>query len=471
MPAFKSDLADICEDLLSIDDIEVLAHEYNKKLNECLDKHAPVLSNTFVARPKVKWYSDKLKGLKRGRRKLEKTWRKTKLSSDLDLFKHARNHYVSELNQAHVEYFQSEIADASGNQRKLFSIIQQLASVRHVNPLPDHDSIQELADRFGQFFIQKIDNIRTEIDTQPCSFPAQHYNQPSVTFSTFKPLSQEEVKKLVMQSKSTSCDLDPIPTPLLKDCIEVILPVLTKMVNLSLQSGVFPNEWKLALVIPLIKKFGLETILSNFRPVSNLPFVSKLVERAVVQQDNGHIQANCPLPLCASAYREGHSTESALLKVQADILHNMELQKVTLLVLIDLSAAFDTIDHDILLTRLENKFGINGMALQWHRSYLAARKQCINLNGTRSREVLLKYGVPQGSCLGPVLFTQYASTLFDVIYSHLDSAHGYADDHQLYLAFSPNSVSSQDNAIRTMESCLSQVKQWMLCNKLKMNDS
>ncbi len=90
--------------------------------------------------------------------------------------------------------------------------------------------------------------------------------------------------------------------------------------------------------------------------------------------------------------------------------------------------------------RAENKFGITGQALQWHKSYLSSRKQCINLNGTRSQEVLLKYGVPQGSCLGPVLFTQYASTLFDVIYSHLDSAHGYADDHQLYLAFSPNSV-------------------------------
>ena len=92
-------------------------------------------------------------------------------------------------------------------------------------------------------------------------------------------------------------------TPLLKDCIEVILPVLTKMVNLSLQSGVFPTEWKLALVIPLIKKFGLETICNNYRPVSNLPFVSKLVERAALHQDGGHIQTNCPLPVCASAYR------------------------------------------------------------------------------------------------------------------------------------------------------------------------
>ena len=157
--------------------------------------------------------------------------------------------------------------------------------------------------------------------------------------------------------------------------------------------------------------------------------------------------------------------------MQADILHNMEQQKVTLLVLVDLSAAFDTLDHDILLTRLKEKFGITGVALQWHKSYLSGRKQWINLNGTRSAESVLKYGVPQGSCLGPVLFTEYASTLFDVIYSHLDDGHGYADDHQLYLAFCPNSISSQDNAIACMESCLCDVKQWMVHNKLKMNDS
>ncbi len=354
---------------------------------------------------------------------------------------------------------------------KLFSIIQELASVKRNNPLPDHDSVQVLADQFGNFFINKIEDIRAEIDSQTCTYQPSDCVQPDVTFSTFKPLSQEDVRKLVMKSKSTTCDLDPIPTALLKECLDVILPVLTKMVNLSLQTGVFPNEWKLALVIPLIKKFGLDTIFKNYRPVSNLPFVSKLVERAAVCQDNGHIEANCPLPTCASAYRENHSTESALLKVQADILHNMELQKVTLLVLIDLSAAFDTLDHQILLTRLNEKFGITGVALQWHKSYLSGRKQCINLNGTRSVESLLKYGVPQGSCLGPVLFTEYASTLFEVIYSHLDSGHGFADDHQLYLAFSPNSISSQENAVACMESCLLDVKQWMVHNKLKMNDS
>ncbi len=472
LPAFKSDLFEICRELDSIEDIETLARQYNVMLSDCLDKHAPMLNTTLLSRPKVKWYNDDLKCQKRARRKAERKWRDSNLTSDENIFKTARNKYVSNLDKAHVQHYQNEISEASGNQKKLFSIIQELASVHRDNPLPDHESVKQLADQFGDFFINKIETIRSEIDTQPCiSQSADRFEQPGVTLSSFKPLSQDEVRKLIMKSKTTSCDLDPIPSDLLKECIDVILPILTKMVNLSLQSGVFPNEWKLALVIPLIKKFGLDTIFKNYRPVSNLPFVSKLVERAAVEQDSGHIKIHCPLPDCASAYREGHSTESALLKVKADILHNMEHQKVTLLVLIDLSAAFDTIDHNILLARLEDKFGITGKALQWHKSYLTDRRQCINLSGTRSCEAVLKYGVPQGSCLGPVLFTKYASTLFDVIYKHLDNAHGYADDHQLYLAFSPNSVQLQQNAISCMESCLTDVKQWMVGNKLKMNDS
>ncbi len=468
LPAFKSDLEEVSKDLLSINDIEILATQYNHRLSDCLDKHAPVVEKTITVRPKVPWYNKSLKQSKISRRKAERKWRSSKLDSDHDLFKQARNKHSNMLNNAHREYYEREILDASGNQRKLFAIIKELASVHRDNPL-----LQDLANRFGDFFMSKIENIRTEIDSQPCNFQCPMGTPPpAATFSTFSPLSEDNVRELIFKSKSASCDLDPIPTPLLKECIDVILPLLTKMINLSLQTGIFPMEWKLALVIPLIKKFGLELLLPNYRPVSNLPFVSKLVEKAAISQENPHIQSNCPLPDMVSAYREGHSTESALLKVQADILHNMEQQKVTILVLIDLSAAFDTIDHNILFSRLESKFGITGTALTWHKSYLEARKQCVLLgDNVRSTESVLRYGVPQGSCLGPILFAEYASTLFDVIYRHIDGAHGYADDHQLYLAFSPNSVSQQNDAVRCMETCLSDVKDWMLANKLKMNDS
>ncbi len=357
--------------------------------------------------------------------------------------------------------------------KKLYSIIKSLTSVNNENPLPDHDSLLQLANDFGNFFVNKIETIRQNIDSiNTNTIPDADLSTDCATkFSSFKPLTEAEVRNLVMQSKPTTCDLDPIPSSLLKTCIDIVLPVLTKMVNLSLETGTVPESWKLALVIPLIKQLGLQLVLPNYRPVSNLPFIAKITERAVIDQEKSHMELNCPLPDCASAYRDGHSTESALIKVQSDILHNMQRQRVTLLVLIDLSAAFDTIDHTILFDTLERKFGISGIALEWHKSYLHGHQQCVNINGTRSCPLNLKYGVPQGSCLGPVLFSQYASTIFDVIKKHLEGAHAYADDHHVYLAFNPNSDVSQQNAIDCMESCLVDVKSWMVQNKLKMKDS
>ena len=150
------------------------------------------------------------------------------------------------------------------------------------------------------------------------------------------------------------------------------------------------------------------------------------------------MEHNCSLPILSSAYRQGHSTESALLKVHADILDNMEQQMITLLVLIDLSAAFNTVDHPFLFQCLEKQYGFCDSVLSWYKSYLSDRKQCVILKGTQSNTFDLPFGVPQGSCLGPVLFTQYASSLFSIFSNHSVSAHAHADDHQLYMAFSPN---------------------------------
>ena len=156
-------------------------------------------------------------------------------------------------------------------------------------------------------------------------------------------------------------------------------PVLTLLVNKSLQIGYFPEEWKNALVKPLLKKLGLELVFPSFRPVSNLPFIPKLTEKASVYQLSDHMNKVRPLPSGQSAYRPFHSTETALLKVQSDILLNMDDQKVTLLVMLDLSATFDTIDHSILLETLGSGFGVGGTALKWFTSYLSQRTQQVQI--------------------------------------------------------------------------------------------
>ena len=161
--------------------------------------------------------------------------------------------------------------------------------------------------------------------------------------------------------------------------------------------------------------------------MSNLPFVSKVAEKAVIPQLLGHCNENAPLPTNQSSYRQYHWTETALLKVHNDILMNMDNQQVTLLVLLDLSAAFDTIDHSIMNHILENDFGVTDKALCWLKSFLTDRKQSVIIDNQQSRDFDLSR-VPQGSCLGPILFIMYASRLFHVIKKHLPDVQGYADD-------------------------------------------
>ena len=161
-----------------------------------------------------------------------------------------------------------------------------------------------------------------------------------------------------------------MPIPLMLECLDVLLPVITTVINLSLESSQFPDIWKEAMGYPLLKKAGLDTSFSNLRLISNLSSISKLTERAVFKQLNDHMLLNDLYPILQSAYRRYHSTETALLKVNNDILLNMNRQRVSLLVLLDLSAAFDTIDHKRLLKRLQNNLGIGGTALLWFASYL-----------------------------------------------------------------------------------------------------
>ena len=158
-----------------------------------------------------------------------------------------------------------------------------------------------------------------------------------------------------------------------------------------------------------------------------------------------------------------------MLRVCNDILRSMDQRKITALVLLDLSAAFDTVDYQILLHQLQSRFGVTGVVLDWFTSYLTGRRQCVTINGTRSNPKLLKCGVPQGSVLGPLLFLVYVSPLGNVIRKHGLDFHFLADDTQLYLAFDANTVGSLSDALSTVLAAITDVKDWLNRNLLKFN--
>lgn len=173
------------------------------------------------------------------------------------------------------------------------------------------------------------------------------------------------MRKLIANAPTKSCVINPLPTSVVMECLDELSPAISSSVNLSLEQGHFPDAWKGALVKPNLKKSGLELDEKKYRPVSNLQLLSKLAEKAVAQQVVSRLRACGLFPVLQSAYRRFHSTEMASLRFHNDILLIINKQHVSLLVFLDLSSAFDMIDHMILLRRLEDKFVFCRTALEF----------------------------------------------------------------------------------------------------------
>ena len=244
---------------------------------------------------------------------------------------------------------------------------------------------------------------------------------------------------------------------------------ITVYCNTSLRDGSFPDSQKNAIVTPILKKANLDAhAAANYRPISNLSYLSKLLERCVNKQLNDYLSTNNLLPSVQSAYRKFHSTESAVLKVLSDIYAAADEKMVSLLGLLDLSAAFDTVDHQILFDRLRFEYGLDGSVLSWFKSYLTNRTICVHYNGQTSETVFILYGVPQGSVLGPLLFILYVAGAINIAGKHGFAAHSYADDLQIY-DHSPQSSCS--SLVVRMSNCVAEINEWMGSNRLKLNPS
>src|SRR6478609_2607019 len=233
--------------------------------------------------------------------------------------------------------------------------------------LPTFSSASNLATSFLNFFTDKVTKLSASFPSVPLISP----HCPPPNLFQFLPATTAEVRKIILTSSSTTCCLDSIPTSLLKSCIDVLITPITTLVNLSLSEGSFPANFKTATVRPLLKKHSLShEDLSSYRPISNLNFVSKVLEHLIHTRLANHLQSFpsfCPFQ---SAYQRFHSTETALLRIHNDLALAINQLKVSPLVLLDLSAAFDTIDHRIFIQRLTTTFGISGPALPLLSSYL-----------------------------------------------------------------------------------------------------
>ena len=239
------------------------------------------------------------------------------------------------------------------------------------------------------------------------------------------PATQDEVPDIIDKYPSKYCELDPLPKFLLKEVLKYLLPLIKAIINKSLV-----ESFKKANIRPLLKQPNLDKEeLKNCRPVSNLPFLEKLVGKRLKTHLSSHILHDN----LQSAYRIGHSTETALLKVHHDIAEALDMKCMAALVLLDLSAAFDIIDHNILQTRLDHSFGVTESAFSWIKSYLSDRSQCVAIGMTTPEGTCLNFGVPQGSVLGPRKYSLYSKPIGAICSRHNLFCHCYADDTQVYM--------------------------------------
>ena len=442
--------------------VDQLIDNFNNTCSEILDSIAPF--KTKNTKPNaLHWLNDHTREIKKQCRKAERKWKKDRLTSSHLCLRNLMSSYQTAVKNARSAYFSKIITSHPNNPRVLFQTIEAA-----INPTPSAplDASPELCEKFLLHFVDKIVGIRQQLSAivrEPSESPVL-----SSYLNNFNLISLETLEKTIFCMKTSSCQLDVIPTRFMKEVFPTIGPNLLLIVNRSLSSGLFPSGLKSALIQPLLKKPSLDTsVPSNFRPISKLSFLSKILEKIVSVQLISFMQSNSAFEEFQSGFRAGHSTETALLKVTNDLLLSADSGNSSILMLLDLSSAFDTVDHSILIHRLENWVGIKGTALDWFRSYLTDRSFSVVIGDASSSKVPLTCGVPQGSILGPLLFSIYMLPIGNIIRKHNIKFHSYADDTQLYIPLKPGTTGN----VNSLLSCLSDIKSWMAQNFLQLNET
>ena len=468
---FEQDLSQLSNSLLlNCLNPHYLASSLDLKLSLLLNKHAPL--KTVVRRKSIRnnyVLSHEALEAKRKCRRLERKFRRLGTAAAKHSFKTAKLAAKMTILRSRADFLKEELSNSTHNPRFLWRTAHKLL---HSNP-PNYYSdskCKELVDSFSNFFSRKISQLHQSIAASlssqaPIHYPNRHNYGESLSF--FSDTNTAEILKLIHSLPNKTSPLDPVPISIIKKLSSIFCPILVRLANLSFQEGTFPDTFKTAQVLPLLKKSNLDPDNpANYRPISNLSTFSKLLERLVLQRLRNHISSNPNFSLHQSAYRPFHSTETALLHVMNDTYNACSNRNAVIMVSLDLSAAFDTISHDVLLNRLCTEFGLKERSLSWIESYLCNRKQFVKIGRHFSPTVLINAGVPQGSVLGPILFTTYTSPVEHIIDNYGIISHQYADDTHFHISITQNSLSS---SLQSLADCSTDIYRWYLNNFLMLN--
>ena len=356
-PVFSVDLKNsldlVTEECNSLSFKEAIIH-YKNNTAAVLDKHAPLVTKAVRVVSSAPWFDSEYSLLRRERRKAERRWKKTGLDADREIFVNKRKETTLAAYNKKVNYYTVQMNKFGTNPRGLFNFANKFMDVKKSTSLPSHEDSdngrQDLANEFNNNFMLKPKVIHEQLQQVTPRIAFNSYSNFNGEFlSEFAPTNVEELKEIVNGSPIKCSNMDSLPLNLTKEYIEMLLPVWCQLVNLSLKSGNIEGL-KGAEILPLLKAHDLDPDkFTSYRPISNLNFVGKLVERVVLKRLDTHMELNNLAVQNQSGYKKKHSTETLLLKVTNDLLVVADKSSATVLLMLDLSAAFDTVDHKKLL--------------------------------------------------------------------------------------------------------------------------
>ena len=325
----------------------------------------------------------------------------------------------------------------------------------------------KISQEFNNYFINVGPSLASKVNDFPNTNYHSFLNNPTNKLFKFRPVNEKIVLKELASIKSkTSAGYDNISSALMKKIAKIIIKPLTIMINQCMKSGIFPKHFKIAKVVPIYKGNELnKNTVNSYRPISLLPAFSKIFEKIIYNQLYEHLDSNNLLYNHQYGFQPKKSTELASLELADRLVQLLDSGFIPITVFLDLSKAFDTIDHNILIQKL-NFYGISGTENQLFQNYLHNRKQYVSVDNHNSSMLQIKTGVPQGSILGPLLFLIYINDFYKC--TNLQTVQ-YADDTCLVYPFQQNTNTLY--SANTINTKLHEIYIWLSVNKLSLNIS
>ena len=468
MKQFENELNNIdWNNVLQTSDLDNCCNTVIKILTELIEKYTQIFK-CKRRRVSLPWLNNDIRQLMKKRDFALKKSLSTKLNTDFLIFKGLRNMVVRELRKAKTTYFTQLIVESEGNSTSLWKHLNSLTKRKprqqksvtelEVNGVISTDST-EIANEFNNYFIQSAEELAENFD--PAKLSQVIITTDSSQSFYIKEVDQEKVGKIINKlSNSKSKDLFGLDTALIKTHSSTLIKPITHLINLSIRTGKFPQSWKTAIITPILKA-GAPDHVGNYRPISILPVFSKVLEKVIAEQLVDHLESNELIYPKQFGFRSGYSTEMANCYLTENIKSSLDKANVVGAVFLDLKKAFDTVNHDILLNKFST-FHFSEQATGWFASYRECREQHVKINAKLSIPRRSRMGIPQGSILGPLLFSLYINDL--PISCKRAGCQMYADDTIIYVSAKTPSVAAE---MLTNE--MEGISQWLKNNHLTLN--